>query len=227
MMNSLVSYREKITGILNSKKPLADAAAGIENGHYVVVDTELTGLNRKKDSIVSIGAVRMKGGRIDLGDIFYHLVNPSSAMKHESIIIHGITPSEVAEKPSIDRVLSDFIDFCGEDVIVGHFITLDMDFINRQARRINGTPMKNPVLDTGSIHEWIRFNDGDFSRHYGGLAEELNLFSLAKKYRIPFNNAHNAVSDAFITAQLFQRFLSFLPRFGVKTLKDLIRIGKP
>jgi len=225
MMNSLVSYREKIIGIL--KKPRIDDDSAIENCNYVVVDTELTGLNPKKDSIVSIGAVRMKGGRIDLSDIFYRLINPSSAMKHESIIIHGITPSDVAQKPSIEGVLSDFIDFCGEDLMVGHFVTLDMDFINRQARRINGVPMKNHVIDTCSIHEWIRFNDGDFSRHYGGLSEELNLFALAKKYRIPFNNAHNAMSDAFITAQLFQRFLSFLPRFGVKTLKDLIRIGRP
>ena len=42
----------------------------------VVVDTELTGLDEKKDSIVSIGAVRMTGGRIELGDMFYRLVSP-------------------------------------------------------------------------------------------------------------------------------------------------------
>ena len=61
-------------------------------------------------------------------------------------------------------------------MIVGHFISLDLDFINREARRINGAPLKNHVVDTCNIHEWIRFNDGDFSRHYGGLAQELNLF---------------------------------------------------
>jgi DNA polymerase-3 subunit epsilon len=226
-MNSLVSYKEKITGILSPRCSGRMTDAAIESGDYVVLDTELTGLNPKKDSIVSIGAVRMKGGRIDLGNIFYRLINPSSVMRHKSIVIHGITPSEVAEKPLIAGVLSEFMDFCGEDVIVGHFISLDMDFINREARRIYGAPLKNHVVDTCSVHEWIRFNDGDFSRHYGGLAEELNLFSLAKKYSIPFSNAHNAINDAFVTAQLFQRFLSFLPRFGVKTLKDLLRIGKP
>jgi len=226
-MNSLVSYKGRITDILSGKRSAAATDAAIESGDYVVLDTELTGLNPKKDSIVSIGAVRMKGGRIDLGNIFYRLINPSSVMKHKSIVIHGITPSEVAEKPLIAGVMSEFMDFCGEDVIVGHFISLDMNFINREARRIYGAPLKNRVVDTCSVHEWIRFNDGDFSRHYGGLAEELNLFSLAKKYSIPFSNAHNAINDAFVTAQLFQRFLSFLPRFGVKTLKDLLRIGKP
>jgi hypothetical protein len=33
--------------------------------------------------------------------------------------------------------------------------------------------------------------------------------------------------DAFITAQLFQRFLPVLPKFGVTTVKDLLRIGRP
>lgn len=226
-MNSLASYKGRITDILSGKRPSVDTDAAIESGDYVVLDTELTGLNPRKDSIVSIGAVRMKGGRIDLGNIFYRLINPSSVMKHKSIVIHGITPSEVAEKPPIEGVMSEFIDFCRDDVIVGHFISLDLDFINREARRIYGAPLKNHALDTCNIHEWIRFNDGDFSRHYGGLAQELNLFSLAKKYRIPFSKAHNAINDAFVTAQLFQRFLSFLPRFGVKTLKDLLRIGKP
>ena len=47
---------------------------------YVVVDTELTGLDEKKDSIVSIGAVRMTGGRIELGDMFYRLVSPRTQL---------------------------------------------------------------------------------------------------------------------------------------------------
>ena len=203
-----------------------DTDAAIESVDYVVLDTELTGLNPRKDSIVSIGAVRMKGGRIDLGNIFYRLINPSSVMKHKSIVIHGITPSEVAEKPPIEGVMSEFIDFCRDDVIVGHFISLDMDFINREARRIYGAPLKNHVVDTCSIHEWIRFNDGDFSRHYGGLAEELNLFH-SQRNTVFFQQCAQCHKRCICNSAAFPEVLSFLPRFGVKTLKDLLQIGKP
>lgn len=203
--------------------------AGLPLGEacYVVLDTELTGMELSRDSIVSIGAIRMKGGRIDLGSTFYRVVNPTTAMKAESICVHEIMPSEVNGKPSIDQVLIELNGFCREDVIVGHFIRMDMDFINKDMRRVYETNMKNRMVDTRAVHEWMRENDCEIKRHYGGFSEDLNLIALAKKYRISVNGAHNALSDAFMTAQLFQRFLSYLPRCGVKTLGDLLRVGKP
>lgn len=221
------AYREKITGFLSKKGSSADACVGIEDVHYIVIDTELTGLDTKKDSIISIGAIRMFGGRIDLGNVFYRVVNPSTAISPESIVIHEITPSEAKQGPPIKPIIQELAGLCRDDVIVGHFIHLDMDFINAESRRVNGGIMKNSVVDTHKIHEWLKENNGEFRKHYRGFSEETNLFALAKKYRIPFSEAHNALNDAFITAQLFQRFLSFLPGLGVMTLRDLIRIGKP
>lgn len=227
MKHAFSSYREKITGFLTKKGSSAYTDVSVEDVHYIVLDTELTGLDSKKDSIISIGAVRMLGGRIDLGSVFYRMVSPSTAIRPESIVIHEITPSEAMQGPPIEPILQELADFCRDDVIIGHFIHLDMDFINAETRRINGETMKNSVVDTHKIHEWLKENNGEFRKHYRGFCEETNLFSLAKKYRIPFSEAHNALNDAFTTAQLFQRFLSFLPGMGVRTLRDLIRIGKP
>ena len=106
----------------------------LEDAAYVVIDTELTGLNGKKDSIVSIGAVRMNGGKIDLSNSFYRLVNPKTALTAKSVLIHEITPSDVMQKPDIDSVLSEFLDFCGEDIIVGFCVSIDMEFLNREAK---------------------------------------------------------------------------------------------
>ena len=44
----------------------------LEGMRYLVVDTELMGLNCRKDSIGSIGAVRMEGGMTNRGDSFKH-----------------------------------------------------------------------------------------------------------------------------------------------------------
>jgi len=213
-----------LTGFFSKKAKTASLSIG--EAEYTVLDTELTGLDLKKDSIVSIGAVKMKGARIDIGSSFYRLINPANGMDHKSILIHGITPSDVAEKPAIDAVLDEMSAFCGDSVIVGHFISLDMNFTNREFKRTGRKILKNRALDTCKIYEWIKSNEGSFSRHYSGRQDELDLFSLAREYNISFDEGHNALSDAFITAQLFQRFLSVLPRYGVKSTRDLLRIGK-
>lgn len=230
MMNTLAVYRKKLTNFLLKRQTFIGAVYAdmpIEDANYIVMDTELTGLDAKKDSIISIGAIKMAGGRINIGDVFYRLINPPTGIKHEGIFIHGITPSDVAEKPTIETVISEFIDFCGDNVIVGHFISIDLDFINREMNRIYGCHLNNRTVDTRRIHEWVRMNDSDFIRYYGGISDELNLFTLAKRYHISVSGAHNALNDAFITAQLFQRFLSFLPKLGVTNTRDLFRIGKP
>jgi DNA polymerase-3 subunit epsilon len=194
---------------------------------YVVMDTELTGLDVKKDSIVSVGAVAMTGGKIILGETFYEMVCPETELRSESIVIHGIMPSEVVGKPSISAVLDDFLKFCEGAVVVGHFLSLDLSFLNKELKRLQGRKFPYPVADTQRAHEWMRDQSKGARGQYDACEENKDLFSLAKKYHIQVSAAHNALMDAFITAQLFQRFLSYLPALGVRTVKDLLRIAKP
>jgi DNA polymerase-3 subunit epsilon len=199
----------------------------ITEGRYVVMDTELTGLDPNKDSIVSIGAVKMIGVRIEIGNSYYRVMEPATELKGKSIVIHGITPSEAAECPTIDRLLPEFLDYCKKHIVVGHFLSLDLRFLNKDIKRLFGRYLENPVVDTYKIYNWIRYHDEGFSRHFGTDNDDSDLFSLAKKYRIQVTETHNALTDAFITAQLFQRFLRHLPELGIKTIKGLLRIGSP
>ncbi|MEW5747014.1 MAG: 3'-5' exonuclease [Nitrospirota bacterium] len=193
---------------------------------FAVVDTELTGLDPRRDSIVSVGGIRMTGRRIRLGEVFYRVVKPQTALTSESVVIHGITPSEVEGEPSIDRVLADFTDFCRGAIVVGHFISLDLKFLNKELKRLFGKELENPAVDTNSLYDWIKDHNGG-PNGYPGDGENRDLFSLAQKYRIRVTGAHNALMDAYITAQLFQRFLSRLPTLGISTAGDLLRIGRP
>jgi DNA polymerase III epsilon subunit-like protein len=129
-----------------------DLAMPIEAARYVVMDTELTGLDVRKDSIVSVGAVIMKGGRILLGETFYEMVSPETAMRSASIVIHGITPSDVADKPSIDVVIEDLVKFCEGAVVVGHFVSLDLGFLNKEMKRLHNAKFPQPVVDTLQMH---------------------------------------------------------------------------
>ena len=132
----------------NSSGPIADTP-------FVVLDTELTGLDERKDDIVSIGAVRMRGGRIELGGSFHELVNPTAVLDARSVVIHGITPSQVETRPPIDEVLAAFLAYAGDAVLVGHCLPVDLAFLNREARRVTGGPLRNRTVDTLSLSAWL------------------------------------------------------------------------
>lgn len=197
----------------------------ISDCRYVVIDTELTGFNDKKDAIVSIGGIKMIGKRIELNKTFYDIVNPRSDLTRESVIIHGITPSEAKDGRSLETVIIEFLDFLGDDIIVGHFLSLDMRFINKELKHVLNRTVKNPMLDTWLIYDWIEKQYLKTVGYDEILSDEKNLYSLAKKYNLHVPELHNALSDAFVTAQLFQRLLIQLQAMGILTTKKLLKIG--
>jgi len=203
-----------------------DRSTPIKEMRYVVVDTELTGLDENKDSIVSVGAVRMSGGRIDVGDSFYRLVNPGRPLTRDSVVIHGITPSDVADEAGIGKALSDFVEFCGQDVLIGHCISIDLAFIKAEMQRSLGLELQNPAADTLAIYEWTRLRE----RHFKGESVshgDLSLSRIAEGLGISVRGSHNALMDAFITAQVFQVFISKLSQAGVFTIGELLDLGNP
>ncbi len=203
-----------------------DLDKSISEANYTVIDTELTGLNERKDSIISIGAVKMVGSKIDLSRDFHRFTKPGTKFKSESVVVHGITPSDVSEEPAIDSILSEFSDFCGDDTLIGHCVSIDMAFINREMKRVLGNPMSNPVIDTFFIYEWIR-NQSPSKPCFSYASKDSGLYEIAKCFEIPVRGAHDALTDAFITAQIFQRFIPVLINLGVKNLGMLLKIGHP
>jgi DNA polymerase-3 subunit epsilon len=204
-----------------------DGSMPIETARYVVIDTELTGLKVRKDSIVSIGAVVMRGGRIEMGNAFYRVVEPRTPLTGSSIVIHEITPSDVEKRPAIDQVLPEFLEFCAGSVVVGHFVSIDLAFLNEELKQMKGARFPNPAVDTFKVYQWSRKKEENACSYFSGRADDGSLRSLAERFGIKVSGAHNALQDAFMTAQLFQRLLSALPRYGVRSLADLLRIGNP
>jgi DNA polymerase-3 subunit epsilon len=191
---------------------------------YVVLDTELTGLDERRDAIVSIGALRMVAGRIVLAERFYREVRPECALTPASIVVHGITPDEVRGLPEIAAPLAEFAAFCGDDVLVGHFVGIDLGFLRTALARAALPPLANPALDTWPLYQWLA---GRGPAGGPGLPrlQDPRLPALAAALGVPRCSRHNALGDAFVTAQVFQRLLRRLDRWGVATARELLRIG--
>ena len=203
-----------------------DGQSPLREVAYVFFDTELTGLDEKKDSLLSIGAVNMVNGRIELGTTFYQLVKPRSFQHVESVIIHEITPSEVIEQPEVGRVLEDFLNYINGRVLAGYYLSIDLGFLSREMRRVFNRSLDNPAIDTYRLYQWLHQKQPGVPS-FAVPAEKLDLYALAQTFDIPFSSQHNALEDALITAQVFQRFLPWLDQAGVRTLEELIRLGDP
>ncbi|MCI0469396.1 MAG: 3'-5' exonuclease [Nitrospirae bacterium] len=202
----------------------ADINTPIELAEYAVVDTELTGLDIINDSIISIGGIRINGSKISLGDFFYRVVHADTCSR-KSVVIHGITPSESEVCPNIEAILPEFISYCGSRVIVGHFVAIDGGFINKEMKRLYGSALENRFVDTYKIYRWLCRRRENPDAFYEGDAGAKSLLQIANEFGIYADGLHNAICDAFITAQLFQRFIYLLKQEGIKTLSDLMRIG--
>lgn len=194
---------------------------------YVVIDTELTGLDEQRDSIVSIGGLRVISGRIALADAFYREVRPASALTPASIVLHGITPEEARGRPDIAASLAEFSAYCAGDILVGHFLGIDLGFLSVALARAGLPPLANAAIDTWPLYVWLS------SRNPGGGAPGIptvhdpRLPALAAALGVPCHGQHHALRDAFVTAQVFQRLLRRLGRWGVATTAELLRIGDP
>jgi len=201
---------------------LAPAAA-----RYAVIDSELTGLDPRRDSIVSLGGLRLARGKIVLADRFYEEVQPTSALTATSIVLHGITPEDVRGRPGVGAILEEFSAFCSTDILIGHFVEIDLGFLRVAYERAGLPPLANPVLDTWPLYDWLSSRAPDDGGPGLPRLQDPRLPALAQALGVPSQGSHNALGDAFVTAQIFQRLLRRLERWGVTTTDNLLRIGAP
>ena len=200
---------------------------GIAEADFVVIDTELTGLKPRIDSVISVGAVHMTGTRIELGQSFYRVVKPRGEVSGTSVVIHGITPTEAHASPSFDVLLPEFLAFCEGRIIVGYCVNIDMVFLNGEIRQLGRRGLRNPVIDTLKLYTWIRRKQRDACAFDDGCGENMGLTELGDKFGISTTHMHNALSDAYITAQLFQQLLALASGYGIRRVEDLLIVARP
>jgi DNA polymerase-3 subunit epsilon len=198
----------------------------IEECEFVTFDTELSGLNRKKDEIVAIGAIRVKNLQICCGKTFYALVKPEKSLHTDSTLIHQITPQELVEAESLQEVLPRFVEFCGNSFLIGHYVGLDVGFVNRAANKLMGGYIHNPCLDTMRLAmAYKELLNGHYFNHYE-MSSSYNLAALSKEYGLPEFAQHDALQDSLQTAYLFLFLLQKLRRSGKKTMLDFLKTGR-
>ena len=197
----------------------------ITGAEFVVFDTETTGLNVKKgDRIVSISAIRLKEGRIDLSDAFHEIINPDRDIPSASAVIHEILPRMVNGKPTIEHVLPKFIAYIGSSVLVAHHEWLDMSFLNPEMCRLYGIPIQNIVVDTAVLDQALLAKKTPASI-MATMKIDNTLGAMAERYHVAVEELHSSFWDALATAQIFQQMIQEVQRLGVLSLKDFLKLA--
>ena len=178
---------------------------------FVVFDIETTGFSPVNNRIIEIGAVKVSKGEIV--DRFSTFVNPDVPIPFEIEKLTGINDSMVIDAPSIEKVLPEFLAFCGDAVLVAHNASFDMSFIKENAAR-QKLNRKFTYVDTVGIARVLLPHQ---AKH--------TLDAVAKTLGVSLENHHRAVDDAEATAEIFVKFIPMLKENGADTLAKVNAMG--
>ncbi len=159
---------------------------------YVVFDLETTGVSPYNDEVIEISAVKARKGKVV--EEFSELVNPKRTIPFAASRVNNITDDMVLDAPFFDEVLEHFLEFVGEDVLVGHNIqSFDMKFIYRDCERYFHQLITNDYVDTlilakRCFPEWRHRRLGDLADYYG----------------ISTQGAHRALADCRMNQRVFE-----------------------
>lgn len=173
-----------------------------KSNRYIALSIDTTGLNPKKDVILSLGAVGIVNDNILIGDVF-EVTIPQYKFLHDNCMPNDFLLESEQPKLSEVQAIEKFIDYIGNATLVGHRINFDIEIINESLERLACGRLKNEALDIEVMYKKLHdVNDKNFT-----IDELSHLFKIAKSERI------STTDEAYTIGLLFLKLKS---RLGFK-----------
>ena len=194
---------------------LNTAASGIKAlMKFTAFDLETTGIHPKTDAIVEIGAVRFDG--TEPLDTFCTLINPGRPIPPEASAVNGITDEMVADQPTVENVLADLAEFCGDLPLVAHNAPFDFKFLLNAVETHKTKAPAGTVLDSCALARIL----------FPGMIN-YKLGTLVNHFGFPPGDFHRAEIDSVHCGRLFAKIVESLEKGGqsasVPALLDLTK----
>lgn len=183
--------------------------------NYTVIDIETTGLDPNFDSIIEIAAIKVVNNSIE--STFSSLVKPPVIEYDEeyddcdflsdddghkyyyvddyiSKLTH-ITNEMLDTAPEVKDVLDNFVNFISDDILIGHNVNFDINFLYDNLLDYCDYKLTNDFIDTLRL---CRRLHKELPHH--------RLSDMVEFYKIDTSSAaHRALSDCETTNKLFER----------------------
>lgn len=153
---------------------------------FTVLDLETTGLNPSTDSIIEVAALRVRGGVVV--DSFSSFVRPNTKVDEYITELTGITNEMLFFAPKPKKVFPEVRDFISDDIVLGHNVRFDINFLHNWFSIIMDVPFDNNYIDTLRISKKALPN---LSHH--------KLKDVAAALDVVPSGAHRAINDCQTT----------------------------
>lgn len=173
-----------------------------KSNRYVVLNTETTGLNPKKDVILSFGSIGIVNDVIKIGDTFEVVILQYKYL-HENSLSNEFLIESNLPKLAEQQAITALIEFIGNSFLIGHKIHFDIEMINEVLEKMECGKLKNEALDVEIMHQKLL----DVSNKSFSLKEIVNY------YKIPLSEKSSVSEEAYSIALLFLKLKS---RLGFK-----------
>lgn len=173
----------------------------------LALDVETTGLDSRKDSIVSLGQVPFDLRRIRCREASYWVVKPVCELSSQSITFHHITHSDISQAPRLASVLDELLTVMAGKIIVVHYRNIERGFLDQAVRHLLGEGLQFPVIDTMQLEARLyprKRRPGWLHQALGKQPISIRLADSRLRYGLPLYQAHHALTDAIATAELLQ-----------------------
>lgn len=173
-----------------------------KSNRYVILSTETTGLNPKKDVILSFGAIAVVNDVIRIGDNFEVVILQYKYLHDNGLSNEFLIESKMS-KLAEPQAIQSLVDYIGNGVLVGHRIHFDIEIINDVLEKMDCGRLKNEALDVEIMHQKLL----DITN------KSFSLDDLVKHYKLPVSERNSTSDDAYSIALLF---LKLKIRLGFK-----------
>ncbi|MHB2168178.1 3'-5' exonuclease [Alsobacter sp. R-9] len=184
---------------------------------FVVVDCETTGLDTKRDEIVTIAAIPVRGDRILTSERFEATLKPDTPMQADAIKVHRLREADVEGGRLIDKVLPEFLHFIGGRPLVGYYIDFDVAMLDKAVLLFMGAGLPNPRIEVSALYHERKYGDAP-----PGTRIDLSFAAILKDLGLPVLAQHDAVNDALMTAMMFV-MLRDLKKRGIRIPRERMR----
>lgn len=186
----------------------------IARARWVVIDCETSGLDPARDRLLSVGAVGVSAGRIAMEDAFCAVLAQQAASDSANVLVHGIGgDAQLAGRAPADA-LRDLHRFVGTAIPVAFHAAFD-EAVLRRAGASHGAPVpRGRWLDLAGLAPALFPAQ---ARSLRALDDWLAHFGIEAHAR------HDALGDAFATAQLLLVALAQAQRQGAGSVQAVLR----
>lgn len=180
------------------QQPFVSKKCPLNSLELVSVDLETTGFRHQTDAILSIGQLDIRHNQIELATAEHTVIRSHTDIDEASAVVHGITDDRSAAGVSLREALTKLLEALAGKVMLVHYSSLEQRFLDQACRRLFGGPFIVPVVDTLYLAR-RRYQ----RQHKSFKGNELRLHNLRAELGLPRYQAHNALSDALATAELY------------------------